>query len=269
MEYVQGESLARLYRELQKHGGGVPIPIVASIITNVLYGLHAAHEAVDERGHPLRLFHSDVSPQNILVGSDGVARVLDFGVAKAAGRLQTTREGQIKGKLSYMAPEQLGSAAVDRRVDVYAISVVMWEALTSRRLFDGENEAVVFGQVLNAPVPPPSSIRAEIPFGLDRIVLHGLSRNPARRFATAHDMAVAIEEAVAVASPRVVGGFVTQVAGASLARRAARVKEIESFSSTDAANALLRRAPTSSRDPLASHPGPPDPAAAPRLSKLT
>ena len=115
MDYVPGESIARLSRVLRERQETLPIRILSATIAGVLHGLHATHEAKDERGHPLGIVHRDVSPQNVLVGTDGVPRVLDFGVAKAAGRVQTTREGQIKGKLSYMPPEQLGAAVSRQR----------------------------------------------------------------------------------------------------------------------------------------------------------
>src|SRR5678816_4576391 len=99
-------------------------------MSGILHGLHAAHEATTELGEPLEIVHRDVSPQNVLVGTDGVPRVLDFGVAKAAGRMQTTKEGQIKGKLSYMPPEQLRGAAVNRQTDIYACGVMLWELIT-------------------------------------------------------------------------------------------------------------------------------------------
>ncbi|MGH7280352.1 MAG: serine/threonine-protein kinase, partial [Polyangiaceae bacterium] len=148
IDYVQGESLSKLVRGARGRGQRVPPRIVATILSGSLHGLHAAHEARNERGEPLNIVHRDISPQNILVGTDGVARVLDFGVAKAAGRIQTTREGQLKGKLAYMAPEQL-SGDVSRKTDVYAAAVVLWEALTGRRLFTGENEAAILGKVIS------------------------------------------------------------------------------------------------------------------------
>ena len=153
-------------------------------MAGVLHGLHAAHEARDEQGAPLQIVHRDVSPQNVLVGVDGTARVLDFGVAKAAGRIQTTREGQLKGKIAYMAPEQI-RGVVDRTTDVYAASVVCWEALTAKRLFHGESEVEVMGKVLDAKVPPPSAYVEEIPPALEAIILRGLDRDPAKRFQTA------------------------------------------------------------------------------------
>src|SRR5689334_7609894 len=140
MDYVQGESLSRLTRGLRARDSRIPPDIAVTILAGALHGLHAAHEAKDEQGQPLEIVHRDVSPQNILIGTDGVPRVLDFGVAKAAGRLQTTREGQIKGKISYMAPEQLHGGRVTRQTDIYAAAVLLWETLTGQRLYEGDNE---------------------------------------------------------------------------------------------------------------------------------
>ncbi|RLB60345.1 MAG: serine/threonine protein kinase, partial [Deltaproteobacteria bacterium] len=119
MDYIRGESLSKLLRAVTASGDGIPIPIVSSIISGVLQGLDAAHEATDEQGQPLGIVHRDVSPQNILVGEDGMARILDFGVAKAASRLHETQDGQLKGKLAYMAPEQI-DGAVTKLCDLYA-----------------------------------------------------------------------------------------------------------------------------------------------------
>src|SRR5438270_1864420 len=115
MEYIHGDALSRINRVLRSQQARIPLRIAVAIISGVLHGLHSAHEAKSERGEPLGIVHRDVSPQNVLVGTDGAPRVLDFGVAKAAGRTQQTREGQIKGKLSYMAPEQLRGAPVSRQ----------------------------------------------------------------------------------------------------------------------------------------------------------
>jgi serine/threonine-protein kinase len=232
MEYVEGESLARILRTLRMQGRKMPPKIAASIVCNALYGLHAAHEARSERGEPLGIVHRDVSPQNLLVGTDGSTRVLDFGVAKAAGRIQTTREGQVKGKLAYMPPEQLAGDKVDRRLDVYAAAVVLWETLTAQRLFDGDNEGAVLQKVLHGVITPPSTLVEGLSPEVDAVILKGLARNPNERYATAREMAVALEDVLGVEPPRRVAEFVDGCAGESIAVRAARIKEIES-SSTD------------------------------------
>src|SRR5437588_9653608 len=138
MEYVAGEALSKLLKTAWSRGVAMPPRVAATIVSSILHGLHAAHVAKDEHGRELGIVHRDVSPQNILVGGDGTSRVLDFGVAKARGRLQTTRDGQVKGKIAYMPPEQLSGGAVTRQSDIYAASVVRWEALAGRRLLDGE-----------------------------------------------------------------------------------------------------------------------------------
>jgi eukaryotic-like serine/threonine-protein kinase len=250
MDYVAGESLSRLVRSARRSNERPPPQIVASIMIGVLEGLHAAHEAVSERGEPLGIVHRDVSPQNVMVGTDGVARVVDFGVAKAAGRLQTTRDGQLKGKLSYMAPEQLRSQAVDRRTDVYAASVVMWEALTGRRLFEAEHEFGIFGQVLEGQVDPPSRHVPEVGAALDAIVMRGLARDPADRCPSALEMALAIESAMTPAPARQVGRWVEQMARGALELRAQKVAEIESVSSVSISDL---------RDQAPSHPSWPAP----------
>jgi eukaryotic-like serine/threonine-protein kinase len=238
MEYVQGETLSRLIRVMRGSSKRIPLRVVSAIMTNALEGLHAAHEAVSEQGEPLGIVHRDVSPQNIMVGVDGVARVLDFGVAKAAGRLQSTRDGQLKGKLPYMAPEQLRGTRIDRRTDVYASAAVLWEALTGRRLFDAEDEVVIFGKVLESAVEPPSTIVPSLPRSLDDVCLKGLARDPDRRFQTAQDMAIALERAVGVAIPREVGRWVEQNAASSLRKRAEKISELESVSSVNIQNLM-------------------------------
>jgi serine/threonine-protein kinase len=231
MEYVQGEALARLLRAVRSMMTTSDVRIIATIMSGVLHGLHAAHEAKSEQGAPLDIVHRDVSPQNILVGTDGVPRVLDFGVAKAVGRLQTTRHGQIKGKLSYMAPEQLHNQPVTRQSDIYAAAVVTWESLTGQRLFRGDNEAATVTAVLQQPVPPPSQVAAHVPLAFDRVVLRGLERDPAYRYQTAREMALDLERCAGVAPASEVGEWVESLAHDELFKRSARIAEIESISS--------------------------------------
>ena len=228
MEYVPGESLARLLRSSIREGLTVSPSIVSSVVCGTLHGLHAAHEATTEAGEPLHLVHRDVSPQNILVGTDGIARVLDFGVAKAVGRLQSTQDGRLKGKLSYMAPEQLCGERVDRRTDVFAAGIVLWEALTGRKLFTGETEAVTVGNVWNLQIQRPSAVGAAVDEAVDAVVMRALERDPTRRFSNARQMALALEAAVSLASPAQVEAWLLELAGDALKKRASEVAEIES-----------------------------------------
>ena len=233
MEYVQGEALSRLLKRCAADQERVPIPITAAILIGALHGLHAAHEAKDHRGEALGIIHRDVSPQNILVGADGVPRVLDFGVAKAAGRLHTTEEGRVKGKIAYMSPEQVRGATLTRRADIYGAAVVLWETLTGVRLFGGTNEGEILDKVLAAKVRAPSELAGNIAPELDAVVLRALDRDPEKRFATAREFALVLEKAVTPASATVVGEWVSAIASAMLAERAGTIADIESGSPPD------------------------------------
>ena len=235
MDYVQGESLGRLVGASRAMKQSVPLPVVSAILAGALQGLHAAHEATNERGEPLHIVHRDVSPQNILVGVDGVPRVLDFGVAKATGRVHTTREGQVKGKLAYMAPETLLGRCIDRRADVYAAGVVLWEALTLQRLFTGDSEGAVVGAVLNSTIAPPSSFDPAVPRPLDELTMRALDRDPGKRFESARQMALALEACVPIASATRLTGWVEGLAGEILAQRAKALAQIESDSGPSSA----------------------------------
>jgi serine/threonine-protein kinase len=230
MEFVRGESLAKLLRRAVERRKNVPPRVALGILHGVLEGLHAAHEAKDERGAPLGIVHRDVSPQNVLVGADGIARVLDFGVAKAAGRSQQTSEGQLKGKLAYMSPEQL-EGNVSPQTDVFAASIVLWETLTARRLFQGENEGETLKKVMLAEIKPPSRYAADLPASIDALVMKGLARDPRQRWTTAREMALAIAQA-GKAEPHEITAWLETVAKDILDARAERVAEAESQPST-------------------------------------
>ena len=227
MEYIAGESFSRLLRRVRTDGETVPPDVAAAIVCDGLQGLHAAHEAKNDLGDPLGIVHRDVSPHNLLVGGDGITRLVDFGVAKARGRIHATREGQVKGKIAYMPPEQLRGQPIDRRCDIYAMGVVLWEALTSERLFQADSEGETVTKVLEHKIVPPSLIAPEAPKALDAVVLKALARDPKDRYATARDMATAIEAAVRVASARGVATFVQTSAGEVLEERRRAVAELE------------------------------------------
>ena len=232
MQYVQGESLSRLLKALRRADKRLPSQVALSVVASALHGLHAAHEARSENGVPLNIVHRDVSPQNIIVGSDGVSRVLDFGVAKAAMRATSTRNGQIKGKVSYMAPEQFRLQDVDRRTDIFAAGVVLWESLTGRRLFDGQDPAQVMTKLLELEIPKPSEVESSVDSDLDAIVLKALERDPQKRYATAREFAIALENAGKLALPREVGEWVEQEAEGALQKRREQIAQIEQMPSS-------------------------------------
>ena len=229
-EYVHGESLSALFRA----GRGVPVAVVVNAMCGVLHGLHAAHEATSERGEPLGLVHRDVSPQNILLGHDGVAKVVDFGIAKAAGRMQETADGQLKGKVGYMAPEQLLGGAIDRRVDVFAAAVVLWEALAGRKLFEAETAGLQMYRVLETEAPLLRTVAPGVSPALEAAVARGLQKRSADRFPTALAFADALEAAEAWVTPRGVGAWVYEVAGARLDERQRLIDAIEAASARSA-----------------------------------
>jgi serine/threonine protein kinase len=230
MEYVEGDSVAHLTKLTLEAGQRVPVSFAAAIVAQALHGLHAAHEAHDRNGEPLGIVHRDVSPQNILVGIDGVSRVLDFGIAKAASRATATEDGQLKGKTAYMAPEQLQHGAVDRRTDVFAAAVVLWELLCGRRLFFADSPAAIMSRVLTAPIDNPQKYAPEVPPELAAVTLRGLDRDPAGRFDSAEDMALAIEEVIAMPRTKDVGSWVATIAKRTLEARTQLVQIVEASS---------------------------------------
>jgi serine/threonine-protein kinase len=217
MEYVEGDTLARLLARAAGQGQRLPTAIALRILIDALSGLHGAHELRDDRGALVQLVHRDVSPQNVLVGIDGVSRITDFGVARAASRLSATRVGQLKGKLAYMAPEQASGGDIDRRADVFSAGVMIWETLAAKRLFKGETEAQTLSRVLNEPIPELIRVAPGANKQISQAVMRALERNPARRYSTCTQLAEALEMAAAngggVAASRDVAVFVKAMLG--------------------------------------------------------
>ena len=228
MDYVEGDTLARLLARAAQTKTQIPWGVTIRILLDTLAGLHAAHELTDDLGQPLALVHRDVSPQNILVGSDGIARITDFGVARASSRLSTTRSGQLKGKLAYMAPEQARGDRIDRRADVFSCGIVLWEALALKRLFKGDGEAATLNRVLYDPIAPPSTHRSGIPAALEAVCMKALERDVDERFATAEEFADELERVgrsiACVGSVRDVAACLEQVFGDDLAQQREAVR---------------------------------------------
>ena len=194
MDYIEGCSLAQLCR---RHKKVRPPRLVVPLIIDTLEGLHAAHTLVDDDDQPLRLVHRDVSPQNVLIGVDGIARVIDFGVAKAVARRTNTDDGRVKGKIHYMSPEQLLEEPLDARSDVFAAGVLFWNTLTGKKLFKGENDAVTIQRIMSMPIPKASSVGLRPPKAFDPIWTKALMRDPDKRFESAEEMAAAIRKVAA------------------------------------------------------------------------
>ncbi len=234
MDYVHGASLSGLLKSAAAKEASVPASIAVAILGDVLEGLHAAHEATSEQGAALGVVHRDVSPQNILVGVDGVAKVADFGVAKAVGRLaeKFSVHHTVKGKAGYMAPEQI-RGRVDRRTDVYGAGVVLWETLVGQRLYDGESFLEIVAKSMDGAVELPSRLRPDLGASFDEVVQKALAVDPTKRYATAREMAIALEQCTARASAREVGQWVGEIDRVRLALRGEQIARIESAAVTE------------------------------------
>jgi len=267
MEYVHGETLAALLRTSRQTAELPPLPVVTRVVCDALEGLHAAHVA-SLAGRCLNIVHRDVSPQNIMVGADGNSRVLDFGIAQAAIRSRVTASGTVKCKLAYMSPEQLQNQAVDARTDIFAAGVVLWEALTGKRLFFAPDSRETDSRLLNSTISPPSAVVPGLPGEIDRVVLKALARDPEQRFQSAHDFAEALRKATTEGSRRAVADWVGRVAKDSLAHRLDLLETLEAsaihaqagavHAQTYAALAVVARspqvhAPSQVGDATASH----------------
>lgn len=205
MEYLHGESVRELMRRLAKKQKRLPTLLTARLCADAARGIHAAHELKGKSGRPLNLVHRDLTPHNLFLTFDGVTKVVDFGIAKAAERLASTRVGTLKGKIAYMSPEQVRGEDVDRRTDVFALGVVLWELLTQRRLFRAESDIETMERVQACVVPPPSAIIEECPDELETVVLRALTKDKNHRYQNALELARALE-AFLIRSGKVVDG---------------------------------------------------------------
>jgi serine/threonine-protein kinase len=243
MQYVHGVDLATAVSTARRLGERMPPAIASAIVVDVLQGLHAAHEARAEDVRPLGLVHRDVAPENVIVGADGMARVLDFGIAKALQKNHVTTQGRVKGRTAYIAPEQLVGAAVTRQADVYSAGVVLWEAVAGRHLFDEPNEAALASRVLQGQIPPPSTFAPEVRAELDAVTSRAVATERRDRFATALEMAEALAAAVTPATKEEVATWLRRVASDTLDARTEKMREVEAFGSESATKKETRRPP--------------------------
>jgi len=188
MEWVHGEDLRKILMHASAREHYLPIEHVMTIVLAATAALHYAHD------HKSQIVHRDVSPANIIVGYDGNVKVVDFGIAKAAHRTKETQSGVMKGKVAYMSPEQCVGQPVDRRSDIFSLGIVLYELITVRRLFKAENDFLTMSAIIHGAIPPPSTIRPEIPRDLEAIVMKALSPEGKDRFQTAEEMRTALEQ---------------------------------------------------------------------------
>ncbi len=253
MEFIEGDTLAGLTVRALQSGATLPPPVALRIVLDALTGLHAAHQLTDAEGQHLGLIHRDCTPQNILVGADGSARLTDFGVARAASRLAITRPQQVKGKVAYLSPEQAHAMDLDRRSDLFTMGIVLWEALAGRSLFQADTEAATLSRLVSGPIPSVRSFLPDLPEAIDEVCRRALHRDRSRRFRTAAEMGEALEAAAqadgfgGVASSRELGKFVEATMGAELIaqREAVRAGLLPS---------------SAARAPASSHPSHPPPS---------
>jgi serine/threonine protein kinase len=193
MEYLQGEDVRTLCRAAQLRGERVPVEHALAIAIGVAAGLHHAHEQRDADGRPLGVVHRDVTPHNVAVTFDGGVKLLDFGVAKTRKRISATRHGTLKGKLGYMSPEQCRGDELDRRSDVFAVAILLWELLTGRRLYGGRSDFGIMKSIVEIDAPRPSLVWHDCPPELEAIVMRGLRREREARHQTAEELQLALE----------------------------------------------------------------------------
>ncbi|HEX8437763.1 serine/threonine-protein kinase, partial [Archangium sp.] len=194
MEFIAGHDLLSILRKCKNAQVPLPPALAARMLAGACEGLHYAHTRKDNQGKPLNIVHRDVSPSNLLVTYDGGVKVLDFGIAKAESHSTKTEAGKLKGKFSYMSPEQIRAEPLDARSDVFALGIVLHEILVGRRLFKRDNELAILQDILDGEVRPPSELRPDVPPELDEIVAKALQKDRKKRYASAQEMQLALEK---------------------------------------------------------------------------
>src|ERR1041384_7785636 len=188
LEFVHGRDLRSIFDRMRNKGDSLPIAMACYVTMQVCEGLDYAHNKRDAQGRELNLVHRDISPQNVLIGYEGEVKLIDFGIAKAAGKASKTQAGILKGKFGYMSPEQVRGLPIDRRSDIFSVGIVLYELLTGERLFMGESDFSTLEKVRNVEILPPSNYNKTIPEELERIALKALAKDPEDRYQNAIDL---------------------------------------------------------------------------------
>ncbi|MEI9941513.1 MAG: serine/threonine-protein kinase [Pseudomonadota bacterium] len=237
MEYLEGQSLSACVRRAATEGNPIPLALQLRIIINALDGLHYAHELSGYEGASLQLVHRDISPQNVFVTYDGQVKVLDFGIAKATSASTHTAAGVMKGKIAYMAPEQIVGGAVDRRADLYSVGCMLWAAATGVKLWKDTPDVQIMRRAIGGDIPTPQSVNPDCDDDLNRIVLKALAREPDDRYATAlelqHDLEVYVERFGAAAKQKEIARFVSALFADTRAQLKALVERQLTLIQTD------------------------------------
>ena len=221
MEYLRGRDVQVLMRQLRRQNLLCPVPVAAFIAHEVAVCLSYAHNLIGPDGTRMNIVHRDVSPSNIMCLRTGGVKLLDFGIAKAAGEnTENTEQGLFKGKLAYVAPERIKNEALDGRVDIFGLGVVLWEMLAGKRLFRGKSELETLNNVLEMPVPPPSTVRPDVPASLDAVVMKALARNRNVRYPTGQAMAEDLEAVLQMTGfkPRMLADLLHETFGSDLTK---------------------------------------------------
>ncbi len=197
MEYIFGRDMRRVIPKAESMGIPFPMVYALKIASSVCEGLYYAHQKTDIYGNPLNIVHRDVTPENIFVSFDGTVKILDFGIAKAATQVEQTRAGEIKGKLSYMSPEQVVGKTLDARSDIFSLGVVLYEWITGLKLFTGDNEVAILKSISEGKIYAPSYFKADVPEAVERILMKALEKDREKRYQTAWEMQYDIDQFLA------------------------------------------------------------------------
>ncbi|MBI2894740.1 MAG: serine/threonine protein kinase, partial [Deltaproteobacteria bacterium] len=268
LEFIHGKDLRAIFDRARKKGEPIPIPMACYVIMKLCEGLDYAHNKKDAAGRDLNLVHRDVSPQNILISYDGEVKIIDFGIAKAAGKASKTQAGILKGKFGYMSPEQVRGLPLDRRSDIFSVGIALYEILTGERLFVGESDFSTLEKVRNVEIMPPSTYNRKIPEELEQIVLKALAKDVDERYATAMDLHDDLQSFMYTSgnffARKDLAAYMRKAFSDEIAKEAAKDEELKKLevatkSSASDLDAFEIAAPPSQPQRISSAPPPPPP----------